>query len=50
AEAARRDAEGTAELIAVKGRARTHGANSRGTADPGAVSFSLVVAAVADSL
>jgi len=38
-------AQATAELVAKRGRSHTHGDRSRGTPDPGAVSFALVVAA-----
>jgi dihydroxyacetone kinase len=43
---ARTAAEATAKLVACIGRARTHGERSRGTPDPGAVSFAAVVNAV----
>jgi dihydroxyacetone kinase len=36
-------AEATAGLIAKRGRSRTHGDHSLGTADPGAMSFALLV-------
>ena len=39
-------ARATAEMTARLGRARAHGDRSRGTADPGAVSFALVAATV----
>lgn len=42
---AERAAEGTADLVATKGRARTHGDKTLGTPDPGAISFGLVVRA-----
>ncbi|MGN6407406.1 MAG: dihydroxyacetone kinase family protein [Curtobacterium sp.] len=45
--AAQEAADGTAELLPRKGRARTHAEHAVGTADPGAVSFALIVAAVA---
>lgn len=48
--AAREAAEATAPLLAQRGRARVLAERSRGTPDPGAVSFALVVEAVADSL
>lgn len=38
-------ARATADLVATKGRARTHGERTLGTPDPGAVSFGLVVRA-----
>ena len=40
----------TADLVARKGRARTHGEASLGHPDPGAVSFALLMEAVADRL
>jgi dihydroxyacetone kinase len=40
-------AEATAALVARRGRARTHGEHSLGHPDPGAVSFALLMAAVA---
>ncbi|MFV0375015.1 dihydroxyacetone kinase family protein [Microbacterium sp.] len=46
AAAARSAAEGTAELVPRRGRARTHGERSRGTPDPGAVSLALIVEAL----
>jgi dihydroxyacetone kinase len=49
-DAAHRGAEQTSQLIARRGRARTHGAAGLGSPDPGAVSFVLVVAAVAPHL
>ncbi|WP_439693264.1 dihydroxyacetone kinase family protein [Curtobacterium sp. SP.BCo] len=45
--AARAAADGTADLVPRKGRARTHAEQAVGTPDPGAVSFALIVAAVA---
>ncbi|MCZ2827724.1 dihydroxyacetone kinase family protein [Modestobacter sp. VKM Ac-2986] len=50
ATAADHGARRTAGYPARLGRARTHGASSVGTSDPGAVSFALVVRAVADVL
>jgi dihydroxyacetone kinase len=44
--AAQKGAEGTADLLARRGRARTHGESGRGHPDPGAVSFALVVDAM----
>ncbi|MFP7696315.1 dihydroxyacetone kinase family protein [Trueperella sp. LYQ143] len=41
-------AEATAEILARKGRARTHGEASIGTPDPGAISFALLMSAVPD--
>lgn len=46
-EAARAGADATATMVARLGRARSHGERSLGTADPGAVSFALVVATAA---
>ncbi|TDN44288.1 homodimeric dihydroxyacetone kinase [Curtobacterium flaccumfaciens] len=46
--AAREAADGTAELMPKKGRARTHAEQAVGTVDPGAVSFALIVEAVAE--
>lgn len=45
--AAARAAEGTAELLPRRGRARTHGDHSLGTPDPGAVSLALIAEALA---
>jgi dihydroxyacetone kinase len=50
AQATRIAAAGTAQLTARMGRARIHGARSIGTPDPGALSFALVVQAVAGLL
>ncbi|MFG2648415.1 dihydroxyacetone kinase family protein [Streptomyces sp. NPDC048436] len=47
ATAATRAADDTARIPARKGRARTHGDRSLGTPDPGAVSFALIVTALA---
>ena len=47
--AAEEAAEGTADLVAAKGRARLHRRNTLGTPDPGAMSFALVTRAVAAS-
>jgi len=44
---ARRAADGTAELLPRKGRARTHAEQAVGTPDPGAVSFALIVEVLA---
>ncbi|MBZ2198954.1 dihydroxyacetone kinase family protein [Occultella gossypii] len=49
ATAAEEAARGTAALTARLGRARTHGERARGHADPGAISFALVVGTVAQS-
>jgi D-erythrulose 4-kinase len=46
ADAATTAAQATADLLPRLGRARTHGQNSVGTPDPGAVSLSLIVTAV----
>lgn len=43
-------AKGTADLVAHKGRARTHGDASLGHADPGAVSFALLMEGIAEQL
>ncbi|MGG7306349.1 dihydroxyacetone kinase family protein [Curtobacterium sp. AB451] len=45
--AAREAADATADLVPRKGRARTHAEQAVGTRDPGAVSFALIVEAVA---
>ncbi|SDQ16736.1 dihydroxyacetone kinase [Curtobacterium sp. UNCCL20] len=45
--AAKEAADGTAELLPKMGRARTHAEQAVGTPDPGAVSFALIVEAVA---
>ncbi|WP_392399634.1 dihydroxyacetone kinase family protein [Actinotignum urinale] len=45
---AREAADATAHITARKGRARTHGDASMGTPDPGAISFSMLMAAAAD--
>jgi dihydroxyacetone kinase len=50
AEAARTAADRTDRLVPRTGRARTHAERSVGTRDPGAVSFAIVVAAVATGL
>ncbi|MES2171672.1 MAG: dihydroxyacetone kinase family protein [Actinomycetota bacterium] len=50
AAAATEAAVATAQLIAARGRSRTHGARSRGTSDPGAVSFALLVTELAPKL
>ena len=50
ADAATRAAAATAELLPRLGRARTHGQNSVGTADPGAHSLALIVTAVGEVL
>lgn len=49
-EAAERAAQRTADLLPRRGRARPHAEASRGTADPGAVSLAIVVAAVGSVL
>jgi dihydroxyacetone kinase len=43
-------AEATAELLPKLGRARPHAEKSRGSADPGAVSFALIVTAIGEQL
>lgn len=43
-------ARGTADLVASKGRARTHGDKSQGTPDPGAISFARIVTRVGELL
>lgn len=50
ADAATRAAAATADLLPRMGRARTHGQNSVGTPDPGAISLALIVTAVGDML
>ncbi|WP_243074405.1 dihydroxyacetone kinase family protein [Microbacterium sp. SS28] len=50
ADATTQAALATADLLPRMGRARTHGQNSVGTPDPGAVSLALIVTAVADLL
>ncbi|MFH8251824.1 dihydroxyacetone kinase family protein [Microbacterium sp. B2969] len=50
AESASRAAVATADLLPRMGRARTHGQNSVGTPDPGAVSLALIVTAIGDVL
>lgn len=45
--AARDAARATADLLPRKGRARSHGAGAIGTPDPGAISFAIVVEALA---
>ncbi|MCY1693609.1 dihydroxyacetone kinase family protein [Curtobacterium sp. SL109] len=47
ADAAQEAADGTAALLPRMGRARTHAEHAVGTPDPGAVSFALIVDAVA---
>jgi dihydroxyacetone kinase len=49
-EAARVAADATADLVPKRGRARSHGAKSVGTADPGAVSLALIAAMAHDAL
>jgi D-erythrulose 4-kinase len=43
-------AQGTADMAAKLGRARSHGDKSIGTPDPGAVSFALICTTVAGEL
>ncbi|SBN61743.1 dihydroxyacetone kinase [Curtobacterium sp. 9128] len=47
ADAAQQAADGTVDLLPRMGRARTHAEDAVGTPDPGAVSFALIVDAVA---
>ncbi len=48
-QAARQGAESTATMVARVGRASRHGERSRGSADPGATSFSLIVEELANA-
>jgi len=50
AAAAATAAEATSQIVARRGRARTHGEHSLGHPDPGATSFALLMAAVAAEL
>jgi dihydroxyacetone kinase len=50
ADAATRAASATADLLPRMGRARTHGRNSLGTPDPGAISLALIVTAIGETL
>ncbi|MCM1013067.1 dihydroxyacetone kinase family protein [Brevibacterium sp. XM4083] len=50
AHAADRGADSTAELVARRGRARSHGDKSLGTPDPGAVSLAMIASVVAEEL
>ncbi|MFK4834662.1 dihydroxyacetone kinase family protein [Microbacterium sp. ZW T2_14] len=50
ADAATRAAAATADLLPRMGRARTHGQNSVGTPDPGAISLALIVTAIGETL
>lgn len=50
AAAAHEAAQGTAELVARRGRSRAHGEKSKGTPDPGAVSFALITTTVGEAL
>ncbi|MGN8198279.1 dihydroxyacetone kinase family protein [Salinisphaera sp. RV14] len=50
AEASQHAAEATADLAPKKGRAKNHSDKSVGHPDPGAISFAMIVAAVADTL
>ncbi|MDR7183626.1 dihydroxyacetone kinase [Microbacterium trichothecenolyticum] len=50
ADAATRAAIATADLLPRMGRARTHGQNSVGTPDPGAISLALIVTAIGQTL
>jgi dihydroxyacetone kinase len=49
-EAARVAADATADLIPKRGRARSHGEKSLGTADPGAISLALIAATAHEAL
>lgn len=48
ARAATQAAQATSELVAVRGRARSHGHKSVGTPDPGAVSLAMIASTVSD--
>ena len=48
--AARRGAEGTADMLPALGRARAHGDKAVGTPDPGAISFALIAEGLAPML
>ncbi|MFC7457513.1 dihydroxyacetone kinase family protein [Brachybacterium sp. GCM10030267] len=50
AENATAAAESTADLVAHLGRARTHGEKSKGTPDPGAISFARIVTRLGELL
>lgn len=50
AHAATQAAQATSELVAMRGRARSHGHKSVGTPDPGAVSLAMIASTVADQL
>ncbi|MES1953201.1 dihydroxyacetone kinase family protein [Salinisphaera hydrothermalis] len=50
AEASQQAADATANLAPKKGRAKNHSDKSIGHADPGAISFAMIVSAVADTL
>lgn len=50
AEAAQSGADATADMVASKGRARTHGEKSLGHPDPGAVSFALLMRRIGEEL
>lgn len=50
AHAADRGADSTADLVARRGRARSHGDKSLGTPDPGAVSLAMIASVVAEEL
>lgn len=48
AQAATQAAQSTADLIAMRGRARSHGDRSVGTPDPGAISLAMIASAIAE--
>ncbi|MCI4012636.1 dihydroxyacetone kinase family protein [Brevibacterium sp. ZH18] len=48
AHAAAQAAQSTADLVAMRGRARSHGDRSVGTPDPGAVSLAMIASAIAE--
>lgn len=50
ADAAARAAQSTADLVAMRGRARSHGDRSLGTPDPGAISLAMIASAIAERL
>ncbi|TXR55778.1 dihydroxyacetone kinase family protein [Quadrisphaera setariae] len=50
ARAAQAGADGTAQLLPVKGRAKTHGERAVGTPDAGAVSLALIAGLVAEAV
>ncbi|GAA1948298.1 dihydroxyacetone kinase family protein [Brevibacterium antiquum] len=48
AHAATQAAQSTADLVAMRGRARSHGDRSVGTPDPGAISLAMIASAIAE--